>query len=339
MVSDISEELVSVEATTNRNLSGWLYRPTAGFTWTNRVASDDQASVMRWLVASDLPPFSDEPAPWAGFAPMKDANCDRLHRKFARLASGSRSRFEESAVAFASKYGWLSEQPDDLYVRDTRKQKSTLGESLNFWKAEACECGALVALWELIENRKHGALGELVLVRHQPLAIRIRFGWAEGKFVPWNRFIGFGHVTAAYPSEDPSFYGDPIAGGETDEGRWRLGMFPKLDGANPDLFLAAKLWLIEQINRKLWGNVTVQTHLSRAATVQVLQEPRSLLGAIYLHFAKEVAGTESLGMTCQYPLCGKPLEEQNGRGRPRRFCSPKCQKANDSYWRRREQKA
>jgi hypothetical protein len=253
---------------------------------------------------------------------LTDPRCRDLHRKFARLATVHRSRQDEEIRRFASRFGFLS-SPRDLI---SLKQKDAddldfaahpVGEHRRLWRDEQCEVAALVSLWDLVRDGRTGEVAKYIFVTDNPRRLDAFLAWNNRRLTTDRSFdVEWRVETSGQHSEE----GEEIADERTVRGSYRLRLFPNLAGPKPDVLVAARLWLFDRINRKLWGHVSPQLKAERKMGDQLLYYPHSLLGVIYLHFAREIEGRSAPGTPCANPKCKRTINATWNR----KYCNGRC---------------
>ena len=78
-----------------------------------------------------------------------------LHRKFASLPPS-----EDAIITFANKHGMLGYY---VILEPLGGRSDTFGESIQRWKVEMRELGSLLCLWDMVQNRDAGKLGQVII--------------------------------------------------------------------------------------------------------------------------------------------------------------------------------
>jgi hypothetical protein len=312
--------------------AGLLGRPELGTRWVtdyepieasrNDPKVKSLASWGPWLIpitkAGDLGGYDEVLYPV-----FRHRGCRDLHRKFARLATVHRARQREEIRRFAGRFGFLgsTDELTSLYQREESKfdvRAHLVGEHFRIWEAEFCETAALLALWDLIQKERRGEVVKYIFVNERPNRVDAFLAWKDRRLstdrsfggVDW-RILTFGRRAEV---------GEEIADERTAQGRYRLLEFPGLHSPKPDVLVAARLWLFDRINDKLWGRASPQLKPERQVGEQLLYVPHSLLGAIYLYFAQELEGRSAPGTPCANPKCDRTIDATWNR----KYCNASC---------------
>ncbi|MBI2836074.1 MAG: hypothetical protein HYX85_00070 [Chloroflexi bacterium] len=266
--------------------------------------------------------------PTREYQPLDLQTLDRepLHREFAALDTNN---LEEEVLRFAGKYGELGRpvplwSPEEnpvryLYVPDAfrwnlppGKRALVDGESLFRWRGEVEKMGVLLALWDLAEKEQAGKLGQLIHWLDNG-SVDIRFKWRSirGKYEvsAWDgkqKVPGFGHHSSIIASQKmlPGFFSEYRRGDFIGPARWFLGL---------------------KINLHLRG---ISPVLFGFRMSEITYFPKTLLDALWLLFALEVAGTSR---TCWY--CRKPLQPTR---KDNVYCSNNCKRMAYYYDKQRK---
>jgi hypothetical protein len=84
--------------------------------------------------------------------------------------------------------------------------------------------------------------------------------------------------------------------------------------------LTARLFLYDRVNRHLWGQVSPQFRAERGPSAALVLVPRTLLAAVYMHFAQELAGRTAPGTPCKNSRCDQAVDPAYGR----LYCDDRC---------------
>jgi hypothetical protein len=240
------------------------------------------------------------------YAPLSNPT---LHREFACLNS------EESIIKFANKYGLLGA----LRVGITPVGGGALlwGESLERWRNESREIGATLAVWDMVQRKEAGKLGQLVKWpsdRNVIIEMKIRYDKDRGEW----------QVQPCSPLKDkwlPSQHSHTamIASSLINSGL--LSRWQQRERVEP-----AKYYVLRAVNERLRGHVTPQVLLpdnKEDLPREVYLWPDTLLAAIWVLFLFEVMGQIRVRM-CERKGCEKWIEMGNSR---RKYCDAACRVA------------
>ena len=302
-------------------LTGMLAFPIQGFRWAGGYEPDpmDRPSAGQmqpgpWLVFNG----TDERVLQRRYAVMTTESCRDLHRTFARLARHGPDSFPRHALRFANRFGWLGDRPDRAVLRrpslaGTGHWDYCEGESWIFWQEMAMECAGLIALWD--EATKDAAaartaLGQFVRWQESPREVTIEVGLRAGRLVP-----------RPVPFDVDWRREDNIAVEWHRVGDYRLRRL-----AAGDVVGATRMFLYDEVNKKLAAHVIPRLYHERPREDALMFAPRTLIGAIYLHFAREMAGRSHPSRACADPRCHETFVPDHGK---RRYCSDACRKRAD----------
>ena len=87
-----------------------------------------------------------------------------------------------------------------------------------------------------------------------------------------------------------------------------------------DRVAIAKQFLVRQINERLDGATDTVLLLDQPIESSMTIQPRSLLAAMYLLFAREIAGRQAPGTPCANPKCDRTISADWGR----KYCDDRC---------------
>jgi hypothetical protein len=266
---------------------------------------------------------------------MERQRCTELHRRFARLARGTRGASSDVICKFANSYGLLGdanprhETTHGLEPAPWSKLASSsmsmpmVGERIFDWIDRFNEAATLVALWDLIKDEQRGELGKYFLWQGSPERLSVYFAY-NGKGLTTDPAYQQRYRVVTWSDGSGKNEWDAIADASERRGRYIFAMHPQLRGPNYDVLAAARLFLYWQINRRLAGNITAGLDLQRDSGHAMVFAPTSLSGAIYLHFAREVTGPGAAWQQCENPKCNATFAPRSNR----RFCTHACQQAD-----------
>jgi len=228
-----------------------------------------------------------------------------LHRKFGNLETEA-----QPIIGFARAHGWLGfhvalsgiplNRKRGEKVRAKPKRTDTAGESMWRWKREIAEMALWLGIWDLIQQRDAGKLGQLVKWPNPDVVVLE---------VALRRNRSANEVCA--PEKDGPFTFRRIADRDDDAQvlkRWRVG----------DVIEPARYALYTAINEKLKERVYVQLAWPYFESVESFIVPKSMLAALWLMFMWEVIGATAL-LRC--PVCGDWVERSIAS---QKTCSAAC---------------
>jgi hypothetical protein len=227
-----------------------------------------------------------------------------LHREFGQL-----DETEGDVITFANRYGLLGHnvaltQPG---VTTHEISETPLGESLKRWRQEIRLIGPLLAMWDLVNRKRAGKLGQIV-VWPTPEQVEVRLLWTREK--------GLYHFSslkdsADFNETDKTGVLDKAITGLWDHrllGRWRRG----------DVIEPALYFICREINQKLKGYVSPQ--VLPFVDKKLFMQPQTLLAAMWLMFMWEITG-ETKVLRCPAPSCGHWFEQIDAHTK---YCSNAC---------------
>ncbi|MFC1875172.1 hypothetical protein ACFLY3_03405 [Chloroflexota bacterium] len=224
-----------------------------------------------------------------------------LHRQFANLATDN---LKKEILGFANKYGFLGRT---ITLATPSQQKSAVvdGESLYLWCKEIEKFGVLLAIWDLIREKKAGKLGQFIIWRN-PDVVEIRLKWRyidrQYELSTWrrgeNKVSGYGHIHEIIANRKirPDFFK-----------QYKFGL-----AVGP-----AWYYLGWKINSHLFG---IHPKLFDFHVPQVLFIPEALLDALWLLFMLEVQAKIKVAR-CKH--CGEWFEMER---RSKAYCGNNCRR-------------
>lgn len=302
--------------------------PADGYEWRSDLkpwpppraprTSKDKAGLTRsieWEPAPDPPPYLVGPAPVGVGAyshprgvlregrHRDDGIHEGLHRRFAALAR------QDEIKAFADRFGDLGQGATQ--VSEGIGGSMWAGESLDLWKREAGAMASLLETWEHVASGDHRA------------ELRRRVQWHNGPPLTvmwWPEGVGEGRPCERLAEAE---YEDPRFGRSRGEApaalrRWTFG-----DALEP-----ARHYVHREVNGRLAGHVNARVLPYADAAYRITFTPDSLLAALYVLFALELAKDEPMRI-CAYEACGAAFSP---RRRNQHYCSDACRR-NASYHR------
>ncbi len=234
-----------------------------------------------------------------------------LHRSFAQLRDS-----DSAYLDFANHHGLLG-----LDVALAVDGMLSAGESLCRWRNEAVKLGILLALWDLVETRKTGPLGQIILWPTRD-RVELQFTWKRDNGIvvlgPRSSRGRNGFVDPRHPSKDTT-------------GLWEIPceslISVRHSSVRPslldrwttfDLVEPARFYVCDEINKRLRGHVSPQVLPYMGD--EILLFPDSLLAAFAVMFVREISGKTNLA---RCPECEEYFHRYR---RDMRYCSAKCRK-------------
>lgn len=219
-----------------------------------------------------------------------------LHRKFASLPPS-----EDAIITFANKHGMLGK---DVILEPHGGGIATIGESIHRWRKEMGEIGSLLALWDLVQDRDAGKLGQLIIWPNDE-RVQLKMG---------RQYDDTKRQWKIYPLKEPKghlFTFAIIASQRSIFDRLVLQRWQRGDVVEP-----AKYYVCQQVNKRLEGHVHPQ--VLPFVQDEVYLFPKTLLVAMWLMFMWEITGKVRV-IHC--PSCGFWAEQMDRR---QRYCSNAC---------------
>lgn len=255
-----------------------------------------------------------------------------LHRQFAGLKT------IDQMARFAGKYGLLSRGTADFVCDDPDGFGFYLGplgaEKTGYWGRAIARMAALIQIWDLIRKGDVGKLGQIVIWFDHSERIFMRYAYT---IEPPYRLIpihdrhdhrpGFPGLWLGTIEHDP---------GSTEDRLYRRGQLvcdlsaAIADSQDPDYrrlkttwrrgdpLAPAESYLVEAISQRLLHKIIFK---QLPPTRRITMQPDSLLAAMYLLFALEVAGQKHPNEVCLG--CGESFTPGDPR---QRYCTSACQK-------------
>ncbi len=206
---------------------------------------------------------------------------DDLHRQFAKLGGGRKERFPDRVLTFANRHGTLNNNPQ-RWIPSPGPQHGTIvlrpdiAESLQDWRDDVSNMRALLHIWDLIRQAEltgnPGQLAKHIVWETKPRRVRIVCTCTlDGQKIRRDHIIASEGVT------------DEILTS------WKTGLS----------IAPARQYVSAAISERLHGHVH-PTILAPHGTLCF--QPDSLLAALYVLFALEVAGQSKPQRICAF--CG-----------------------------------
>lgn len=238
------------------------------------------------------------------YSPLHKAG---LHREFASLHD------DKSIIEFANRYGLLGK-----YVMLMRHGDGVLawGESLERWKYESRTMGTLLAIWDMVQNKDAGRLGQIIIWPrpYNITLLRLLSEYDERQ----KRWVVNQHKGSRYaPGLVTEVLASPDINPELLE-RWKVGM-----PVEP-----AKYYVYHKINKHLEGHVAPK--ILPFFKDRIYLFPDSLLSALWVMFLMEIMGNIRIR---QCDVCGEWKEV--ALTRPNFYCSNTCRQK--AYYKRHKQ--
>ena len=327
------DDFIAINELTVGQLSGLGRYAVKGYTWATdlEVATKwypiRQHAGPRWLVPAGGRP--QRPVAYRAYPTFRDARCRELHRKFARLGDlPSAERQEAGYLQFANRFGHLGPRETLTPLQPSGQHEAgsptAAGEALDYWRYVVAECAALVGLWDLARTHKREQLARHITVegsRSRDRRISLFVAWdatqPKGMRLATDRRCQAAYRITAYgPSADA--YRD-----ERDSlgpGPYLFSALPGVSLTNPDVVEIARAFIYNRISDHLFNHVGVALRAEREPAQALTVVPHSLIGAIYLHFAREMSGKAAPGVPCGNPRCDQLVVKDWGK----EYCDNRC---------------
>ena len=179
-----------------------------------------------------------------------------------------------------------------------------------------------------MRDERRDELAKYVVASGSPQRVGIYAAWCNGRLTI-SRDLG---TTDWRPV---TYKGEPeaVAEGGTGLGDGRFHSFPEIAGQRPDVPTVARMHIYDKVGEKLHGKASPVLAPERPPGEAFLLRPHSLLAAIYLYFARELAGRRAPGVPCDNPECDQTIDPRHGR----LYCNDSC-KEQARYYRDREKR-
>lgn len=302
--------------TTSGMLAGLWLVSIAGFRWTDEYRP--------WAEDGMFDPGAQprDPGPW--LIPVGDeARRYALLRRPGLLGAMDRLASRptlENIQAFANRWGHLGVQQSLIPARRRADGARVItpgtmecGESLSAWRTELYAFADLRRLWQAVSILAQPDNWGPSRVREAKQLIADRVSWSPAGGCSYHsRFEAAGgwrewHEHIFDPSDrDATSLAEHLAGRNSYE--------------------AARFHLHRRINAEMRGSVSPSVLPYLGGVIRFF--PASLLAAVWVRFAQELAGAAGRERECEY--CRMPFLQ---RRRDQRFCGKNCQEA--SAYRRR----
>ena len=230
-----------------------------------------------------------------------------LYRKFAGLYD------DKSIIEFANRYGLLGKT---VFLMPHGGGGVDVGESLERWRYESRTMGTLLAIWDMVQNRDAGKLGQIIIWPrpNNTTLLRLLSKYDESQ----KRWVATQHKGKGYI---PGLITEVLASPEINPElltRWRVGM-----PIEP-----AKYYVYHKVNEHLEGHVSPK--ILPFLKDRIYLFPDSLMAAIWVMFLMEITGNVRIR---QCDVCKEWKEEKLTRSSF--YCSDTCRQK--AYYRRHKQ--
>jgi hypothetical protein len=267
---------------------------------------------------------------------MTRAGVRELHRKIAKPGYGSQGISDEDILSLAGRFGLLRGElrvlepgapgPEDPLVNVWGFRRA---ERLEAWIELVDKLNALLAVWDLVRDTDAFPLRSYFRRAEDGGHWQMYFGW-DGKQLTTSTADTLRYrVTAPTMDDlDAVLAGRVPAGWKTIDWAFNGETLPdklkKLDIAK--VREAARIAVYQEINEGLAGNVEAVLDPVRRPFRALTFRPKNLAGAIWLHFAMEVAENAPTLAVCEKPGCGRSFRPRSNK----RYCSDACR---NEQWR------
>ncbi len=227
-----------------------------------------------------------------------------LYRKFAGLYD------DKSIIEFANRYGLLGKY---VFVMPHGGGVVDWGESLARWKYESRTMGILLAIWDMVQKRDAGKLGQIIIWPrpYNTALLQLLSEYDESQ----KRWVAIQHKGKGYaPGLVIEVLASPQINPELLE-RWQMGM-----PVEP-----AKYYVYREVNKHLEGHVAPK--ILPFLKDRIYLFPDSLLAALWVMFLMEITGNVRIR---QCDVCGEWKEVALTRSSF--YCSNTCRQK--AYYKR-----
>ena len=230
-----------------------------------------------------------------------------LHRKFGALHD------DKSIIEFANRYGLLGKS---VLLMPHGGGELVTGESLERWRYESRAMGVLLAIWDMVQNREAGKLGQIIIFRPNPnttfLQLLSKYDKSQKRWVA-TQYKGNGYA----PGLVTEVLASPQINPELLK-RWQIGM-----PVEP-----AKYYVFHKVNKHIEGHVSPK--ILPFLEDRIYLFPDSLLAALWVMFLMEITGNVRIR---QCDVCGEWKEVALTRSSF--YCSNTCRQK--AYYKRHKQ--
>jgi len=188
------------------------------------------------------------------------------------------------------------------------------GESLERWRHESRTMGVLLAIWDMIEKRDGGKLGQIIIWRpNDRYEVRVQASYDDAKR-KWQ--------ISQYKGGDPQFGCSADVVALTLRGIYHSELLERWQKSRGSVIEPAKYYVCREVNKRLEGHVAPK--ILPFVNDKIYLFPNSLLSALWVMFLMEITGNIR---TRQCDICGEWKEEALTRSSF--YCSGACrQKAH-----------
>ena len=256
---------------------------------------------------------------WEKSYPVMTAGKARgLHRKFAKLALSKNGLDSQGVVAFANRFGLLEgtyfgmeEVHHSGSIQPVFQPIRSRADDFWHWIHLPDDMAAYIQLWDLVRNRDRAKLERFV--RNEGGHLTFYYGW-DGDRLNTNPSFFNRSRSQTSQSSDKRMLWESVVPAEI------VREFPRLQDKSTRAIEITRLFLYQKINEGLSGRVSLSLTGYRPPESALVAQPKNLLGAIWLHFAREVMGEGTGIMFCANPICRRPTPFRRGK----KFCSDVC---------------
>jgi hypothetical protein len=228
-----------------------------------------------------------------------------LHRTFARTKCN-----RDGVCEFARQYGFLGRNTLSLNEFDEKTGERLAvrhwGEAFNEWVREIAQLRALLDIWDLYRDPNSAALDRLSSMF---ITEDSDYTVDDSYFAP---ILDESVSSVLDYWGNPMFEADdaPILATDSDD-------IPPVGDSGTRLRLIARKLLKETVNEQLRDGVYASIDVRDGAPIQLV--PRDLLGAIYIHLARELLGESVPSKACA--ACGRYFVPEHGK---QIYCDERC---------------
>ena len=202
-----------------------------------------------------------------------------LHRKFGGLYD------DKSIIEFANRYGLLGKT---VFLIPPGGGEVAVGESLERWRYESRAMGVLLAIWDMVQKKAAGKLGQIIIWpgTNDHIILRLLSEYDESQ----KRWVVTQHKGEGYvPGLVSELMASPQINPELLR-RWQVGM-----PIEP-----AKYYVSHNVNKHIEGHVCPK--ILPFLEDRIYLFPDSLLSALWVMFLMEITGNIRIR---QCDLCGE----------------------------------
>ncbi len=203
-----------------------------------------------------------------------------LHRNFAALGCN-----EHDILKFANKYGLLGRP---LFLCPLGGGAVVFGESLPVWEDRIKTFGRLLAIWDLVRAKQAGKLGQIVIWPRLNQVLVSAYWVRKGgdyTFYPGSKYRDFEAFRSSLaPHNVECGFESQMLANKNPEllQRWRQG----------DVIEPALYYVCSEVNKNLDSQFSFK--ILPFVHKEIYTQPKTLEGAMWLMFAKEVNGSQTV---------------------------------------------